>query len=238
MTEQNSKGIALVILGIVAIIAIVGLVLLFTGAKKSTGEFVVPVAKEYGGAIKGVSYPYDRAFVGRSFEWDASGINEELSGRGENPGYTSGAQKAAYGENMAQIGMKTESLQISSDKLQQNFIPSSGYGKACQSADATAKALVNHPELQKFAGFPIYWSDRNVQAAFTKDGIAYAYGPHGELCMRGSDIKSFLDAQNRAGNSMGLTYEIGSEVPGWCCEHVGVSAEGGAPYSYTQGYLA
>ena len=67
MAEQNSKGIALVILGIVAIIAIVGLVLLFTGAgKAATGEFYVPVAKEYGGAIRGLADPYSRAFVGRA----------------------------------------------------------------------------------------------------------------------------------------------------------------------------
>ena len=43
--ESSGKGIALVILGIVAIIAIVGLVLLFTGAKKATGEFAVPSVK-------------------------------------------------------------------------------------------------------------------------------------------------------------------------------------------------
>lgn len=68
MAEQNSKGIALVILGIVAIIAIVGLVLLFTGARKAaTGEFYVPVAKEYGGAVRGLADPYSRAFVGRAY---------------------------------------------------------------------------------------------------------------------------------------------------------------------------
>lgn len=51
MADEH-KGIAMVILGIVAVIAIVGLVLLFVGGKKATGEGV------YGGAIKQVSYPY------------------------------------------------------------------------------------------------------------------------------------------------------------------------------------
>ncbi|MBW3018576.1 hypothetical protein KY329_00115 [Candidatus Woesearchaeota archaeon] len=234
MTEQNSKGIALVILGIVAIIAIVGLVLLFTGAKKSTGEFVVPVAKEYGGAIKGVASPYDRAFVGRSYEWDASGVEEELSGRGDNPGYRSGAQVAAYGEDMAQIGQVTENRQTSESKLQQNFIPSYGYGKACQGASETAKTLVNHPELQQFIPYTEFWSDKNVKAAYTKDGITYGNGPHGEKCVLANDILSFIGAKAREGNSMGLTYEVGIDsTPGWCCVNVGLSAEGGVPYSYT-----
>jgi len=52
MAEQSEhKGIALVILGIVAIIAIVGLVLLFTGANKATGQGM------YGGEIKGLQFP-------------------------------------------------------------------------------------------------------------------------------------------------------------------------------------
>jgi len=35
--EEEHRGIALVILGIIAIIAVIGLVLMFSGAKKSTG---------------------------------------------------------------------------------------------------------------------------------------------------------------------------------------------------------
>ncbi len=50
MAEEH-KGIALVILGIVAILAIVGLVLLFTQSKSATGQGI------YGGAIKGIEYP-------------------------------------------------------------------------------------------------------------------------------------------------------------------------------------
>src|SRR5574342_194589 len=50
MADEH-KGIALVILGIVAVLAIVGLVLLFTQSKSATGEGI------YGGAIKGIEYP-------------------------------------------------------------------------------------------------------------------------------------------------------------------------------------
>ena len=53
---EEGKGIALTILGIVAVIAIVGLVLLFTGA--GTGGYVAPGVKVYGGAIKDEPYPY------------------------------------------------------------------------------------------------------------------------------------------------------------------------------------
>jgi len=84
VAEESGKGIALVILGIVAIIAIVGLVLLFTGARKAaTGEFVVTAPKEYGGAIKGVYDPYSRAFAGRAYQFPTgpqiySGLGEEM----------------------------------------------------------------------------------------------------------------------------------------------------------------
>lgn len=54
---EESKGIALAILGVVAVIAIVGLVLLFAGA--NTGDVALPqYNKVYGGAIKGVALPY------------------------------------------------------------------------------------------------------------------------------------------------------------------------------------
>lgn len=50
MADEH-KGIALVILGVVAIIAIVGLVLLFVRNNTATGEGI------YGGAIKEVAFP-------------------------------------------------------------------------------------------------------------------------------------------------------------------------------------
>ncbi|RLE47431.1 hypothetical protein DRJ25_02410 [Candidatus Woesearchaeota archaeon] len=65
--NESGRAIALVILGIVAVIAIVGLVLLFTGAKKAAvGEFALPAPKSYGGAIKQVQFPYSREFVGKA----------------------------------------------------------------------------------------------------------------------------------------------------------------------------
>ena len=48
---MEEKNMALVILGIIAVIAMVGLVMLFAEGKKATGEGI------YGGAIKGVAYP-------------------------------------------------------------------------------------------------------------------------------------------------------------------------------------
>lgn len=115
MAEQNSKGIALVILGIVAIIAIVGLVLLFTGAKKAaTGEFYVPTAKEYGGAIYGLSDPYSRAFVGRSVEFP-SGVSgpEGLDKQGTYSGLGREMQKVADVVTGEEGTVKTVSTPIS-----------------------------------------------------------------------------------------------------------------------------
>ncbi len=76
MADQH-KGIALVILGIVAIIAVVGLVLLFMQGKSPTGEGV------YGGAIKQVEYPY---WIGRGVPRNIPG---SIPGEGWNPGATS-----------------------------------------------------------------------------------------------------------------------------------------------------
>ncbi|MBW2969306.1 hypothetical protein KY314_04300 [Candidatus Woesearchaeota archaeon] len=55
MADQKSIGIA--ILGIAAVLAIIGLILMFTTAMKS-GAFSATLPKVYGGAIKDVNYPY------------------------------------------------------------------------------------------------------------------------------------------------------------------------------------
>lgn len=63
MADQKSIGIA--ILGIAAVLAIIGLVLMFTTAIKS-GAFSATLPKVYGGAIEDVDYPYlrDRSVSG------------------------------------------------------------------------------------------------------------------------------------------------------------------------------
>src|SRR3990172_5667778 len=70
---EGQKGIALVILGIVAVIAIVGLVLLFVQGKNATGEGV------YGGALKQVPYPY----------WSGRGVPRNVP-EFQNPNYVAG----------------------------------------------------------------------------------------------------------------------------------------------------
>ncbi len=52
----NDKNISIAILGIAAVLAIVGLILMFSIASKSGAFWVSP--KVYGGAIKDVAYPY------------------------------------------------------------------------------------------------------------------------------------------------------------------------------------
>jgi hypothetical protein len=61
---KEHKGIAMVILGVIAIVAIVGLILLFVNGKNATGQGI------YGGAIKQVSYPY----------WEGRGTPRNLEG--------------------------------------------------------------------------------------------------------------------------------------------------------------
>lgn len=69
---NETRGIALVILGIVAVIAVVGLVLLFVQGKNATGEGI------YGGAIKGDPYPY----------WTKRGVPQNRPGVEYAPGQT------------------------------------------------------------------------------------------------------------------------------------------------------
>lgn len=73
MAEEHGKGVALVILGIVAIIAIVGLVLLFTGARKAaTGDVTFPQAKTYGGSITtDANTQHARNFAGSASDFGA-----------------------------------------------------------------------------------------------------------------------------------------------------------------------
>jgi len=126
VVEESGKGIALVILGIVAIIAIVGLVLLFTGAKKAAvGEFVVSAPKEYGGAIRGVMDPNARAFSGRAYEYP-SGMVEPFEGQSEG---RAGAWRASYGDIAArEIGSENAQLTATYNR-QRESIPSM---RACQ----------------------------------------------------------------------------------------------------------
>ena len=72
MAEEH-RGIAMVILGVVAVIAVVGLVLMFVQGKAATGQGI------YGGAIKYVEYPY----------WTGRGVPQNVPGMDYIPGKTS-----------------------------------------------------------------------------------------------------------------------------------------------------
>ncbi len=54
MADEN-KGIAMAILGIVAVIAVAGVIIMFNGA---TANVVASGQKIYGGALKGEEFPY------------------------------------------------------------------------------------------------------------------------------------------------------------------------------------
>jgi hypothetical protein len=52
---EEGKGVSMAILGIVAVVSVVGLVMLFTGA---TANVAAPAQKIYGGALQGEEFPY------------------------------------------------------------------------------------------------------------------------------------------------------------------------------------
>ncbi len=77
MADQKSIGIA--ILGIAAVLAIIGLILMFTTAMKS-GAFSATLPKVYGGAIKDVDYPMLR-------DRTVSGVGGDEYSAQDNPQY-------------------------------------------------------------------------------------------------------------------------------------------------------
>ncbi|RMD57811.1 hypothetical protein D6825_02840 [Candidatus Woesearchaeota archaeon] len=88
------KIINYVILGMVSILAVVGLVVLFSSAS----AFTVPAAKTYGGAIKGAKAPYSREFPGKAYEFP-SGYDARYAAQwGGRAGVMIGGQ--AYGEKI------------------------------------------------------------------------------------------------------------------------------------------
>ncbi|MBI4146959.1 hypothetical protein HY489_06520 [Candidatus Woesearchaeota archaeon] len=180
MAEESGKGVALVILGIVAIIAIVGLVLLFTGARKAAvGEFALPSVKEYGGAIRGVQDPYSRAFSGRAREYP-SGLDEPFSAQwpgsagtlvgGESYGGTADPRGEQYDYRKTYERALTE-------------IPSKA---ACQ-----------------------FMSERSNRPSMTEPASvqeAESYGAMGRSCMRVSDMAS--EADRVSPDAFGRTREV------------------------------
>ncbi len=199
MAEESGKGVALVILGIVAIIAIVGLVLLFTGARKAAvGEFAVPAAKEYGGAIQGVQDPYSRAFSGRAMEYPSGNV-ETFSAQwpgsagvmvgGESYGGTSGVRGEQYDYRKTYERAMTE-------------IPS-------KAACAFMAERTGRPQFSEPASVQEY----------------QAYTSLGRGCVRVTDLLSELDlvdqdAYGRAREMLGNTQSIGVT---YCCQPASLS---------------
>lgn len=69
---MKTKTAAYIFLALVACAAVLGFVWLYSPA----GFYTVPAAKEYGGAIKGISDPYARAFSGRAMEFPSGATAE------------------------------------------------------------------------------------------------------------------------------------------------------------------
>jgi len=122
VAEESGKGIALVILGIVAIIAIVGLVLLFTGARKNAavGEFAVSAAKQYGGAVRGAYDPYAGAFSGRAHEYPAGTVPELAAQDYGRAGVNTAMGGQAFGENVDPAGRGVQNVATASQVLSQS----------------------------------------------------------------------------------------------------------------------
>ena len=99
MAEERGRGVALAILGIVAVIAIVGLVLLFSGAKK-TAQVASGLDKEYGGALKGVEYPY---LEGRTVKGGVGATPEGVLVSDEEKAYAEGVPYRTFSRVQDQI---------------------------------------------------------------------------------------------------------------------------------------
>lgn len=199
MAEESGKGIALVILGIVAIIAIVGLVLLFTGARKAaTGEFAVPSVKEYGGAIRGVQDPYSRAFSGRANEYP-SGLVEPFSAQWQgSAGVLQGGE--SYGGTAEPRGEQYD------------------YRKTYERAMTEIPSKAACTFMAERSNKPWMTEPASVQEA-------ESYSSMGRSCMKVSDLAS--EADRVAPDAFGRTREVleytQSIGVSHCCESPGLS---------------
>ncbi len=166
MTDESGRAIALVILGIVAVIAIVGLVLLFTGAKKTaTGEFYAPGAKEYGGELRGVYAPLARWDVGGKTYYQSG--EEGLWSAGKFPDSISGEAPGNIEKNIQQPGIvtyKRDPYEIYSSKYM---------GKSCNQGYGTANV-----------------QERNALEATYGEGICYWFEEAGQFCCPGSTLRT------------------------------------------------
>ncbi len=117
MAEESGRGVALAILGIVAVIAIVGLVLLFTGAKK-TGQVVLVGDKVYGGALKDVEYPYLEGRPAKGVPVTPEGI--EVAD--EQTAYAEGVPYRTYGRVPDQIPTVQTTCGEGSFEVSVNFL--------------------------------------------------------------------------------------------------------------------
>lgn len=195
--QESGKGVALVILGIVAIIAIVGLVLLFTGARKATGEFAVPAAKEYGGAIRGVMDPYSRAFSGRAREFPSGNVEPYSAQWPGSQGVMVGGE--AYGDTSQPRGEQYDYRKTYERSLTE--IPSKA---ACQFMAERS----NKPQF----GTPASVEERN------------SYVSMGRSCVSVEDLAS--EADRVAPDAYGRTREVleyaKSIGVAYCCENPGL----------------
>ena len=64
---MNEKKVPVMLLGLIGVVAILGLALMFTNGFNATGGYFFGV-KSFGGAIQGSADPYARSFAGRAAE--------------------------------------------------------------------------------------------------------------------------------------------------------------------------
>ncbi|MBS3147260.1 hypothetical protein J4219_00075 [Candidatus Woesearchaeota archaeon] len=196
MAEESGKGVALVILGIVAIIAIVGLVLLFTGARKAAvGEFAVPSAKEYGGAIRGVYDPYSRAFSGRAMEFPSGQVETFSAQWPGSQGVLVGGE--AYGDVSQPRGEQYQ------NRVTYN-----------RQAESTPSVQTTCNQLSSWSGQPGRFTEpASVQEKNNAESL-------GRSCMNVQDMVSVIYRVNA--DQYGLAREAyesyGSLGVVWCCE--------------------
>lgn len=105
--DEHNKGIAIAIIGIVAVTAIVGLVFLFSVSK--TGASFMGGPKIYGGATKGNMFPYTRFMDQQQPVVETPGWEDTVSAPAENV-YGGAARADLYVGNT----MPTVEKQVSS----------------------------------------------------------------------------------------------------------------------------
>jgi len=164
--EEEHRGIALVILGIIAVIAVIGLVLMFSGAQKSAGAVFTNVAIQTSTGIPCDS-PCTVFPSGNQYDTRMSGVRVDLQNRGwayigtvkiagtTRTGYISADTPGGWNDPVLECWCPPQGIPqfVSTDEFAA-IIPGTGSGAASDTGRYPGTPVNQYTDVQYATGIP------------------------------------------------------------------------------------